>query len=134
MSLLAVTKNCEPKQIPGTTKCYCPVCDPEMEFPFSCHSRRVCGAVKAIVEERSKAPKRKKNPTQPRERLFLGDLVEKALANVGITKQRVSDWLGRPCKCGEKQERLNQLDRWARRVLKRAWAGAKESLEAILEQ
>lgn len=41
----------------------------------------------------------------------LGDIVAGALASVGITKERVSAALGRPCKCGERQEVLNAIGR-----------------------
>jgi len=65
----------------------------------------------------------------PRE---LGDLVSDALATVGITKERVSTWLGRPCGCGQRQERLNQLSRWAKHVLAGQTEDAKKYLERII--
>jgi hypothetical protein len=49
--------------------------------------------------------------------LELGDLVESALTKIGITKDKVEQWLGRPCGCAERQEKLNKLSRWAKRVL-----------------
>lgn len=47
----------------------------------------------------------------------LGDKVEDALRLVGITQERVEKWLGEDCGCEERKERLNQLGRWASRVL-----------------
>ena len=47
----------------------------------------------------------------------LGDNVKKALSAVGITEERVSNWLGAPCNCAERVEKLNQLGNWASRVL-----------------
>ena len=47
----------------------------------------------------------------------LGDAVEQALSSVGITSERVESWLGRPCGCKRRREKLNQLGAWARRVL-----------------
>lgn len=47
----------------------------------------------------------------------LGDLVAQALSLVGITAERVSSWIGRPCGCLERKERFNQLSRWAKGVL-----------------
>lgn len=47
----------------------------------------------------------------------LGDLVEKALSKVGITEERVQKWLGRPCGCRGRKEKLNQLGQWAARLL-----------------
>lgn len=41
----------------------------------------------------------------------LGDMVAAGLAAVGITKERVSKVLGRPCNCGKRQEALNALGR-----------------------
>jgi hypothetical protein len=43
----------------------------------------------------------------------LGDQVESVLSTVGITKERVSRWLGRPCNCPARQEKLNKLGNWA---------------------
>lgn len=62
-------------------------------------------------------------PNRPRSRGFrfgfpkLGDIVEKALGVVGITKERVSEWLGEPCGCVERKEKLNAISAWANRVL-----------------
>jgi hypothetical protein len=41
----------------------------------------------------------------------LGDMTADALAAVGITKERVSRALGRPCKCPERQAWLNRVGR-----------------------
>ena len=43
----------------------------------------------------------------------LGDHLERGLSAVGITKQRVSRLLGRPCKCKQRQRRLNELGQQA---------------------
>ena len=48
----------------------------------------------------------------------LGDFVKSALSAVGITEERVSNWLGAPCNCSERVEKLNQLGEWAKSVLK----------------
>jgi len=77
---------------------------------------------------RKVGPKKTK-PAPPKPPVMeLGDAVEAALRTVGITKERVSTWLGRPCKCPERQEMLNRLSRWARRVL----AGQTEDAEKYL--
>ena len=63
----------------------------------------------------------------------LGDAVEKALTTVGITKERaekVFAWLGLPCGCSERQEKLNQLGRWASRIA----SGKTEKAETYLNQ
>lgn len=41
----------------------------------------------------------------------LGDVVALGLSAVGITKERVSKAIGRPCGCAKRQERLNELGR-----------------------
>lgn len=63
----------------------------------------------------------------------LGDDVEKALTLVGITKSRVSKWLGHDCKCKERQEKLNRLGAWAARVTEGRLERAKEFLETLLK-
>jgi len=58
-------------------------------------------------------------PTPEREALIayldngpgLGDMVSAGLAAVGITPERVSHVLGRPCKCKERAAKLNELGR-----------------------
>lgn len=62
----------------------------------------------------------------------LGDLIESALGTVGITKDRVESWLGEPCGCGERKQKLNQVSAWARRILKGKVEHAREFLDGIL--
>lgn len=59
----------------------------------------------------------------------IGDTVERALATVGLTAERVERWLGRPCGCKERREKLNRLGYWAARVLR----GFTEKAAAYLE-
>lgn len=47
----------------------------------------------------------------------LGDLIEKALTKVGVTKERVEAYLGRPCGCTKRRDKLNQLSNWAYRLV-----------------
>lgn len=62
----------------------------------------------------------------------LGDVIESALSRVGVTKDKVRNWLGLPCNCAERQEKLNQLSRWARMVLAGTLRGAGTYLERFL--
>lgn len=62
----------------------------------------------------------------------LGDLVQRALSSIGVTSERVEEWLGKPCGCKERQEKLNQLGYWAIRVSKGMSNKAKEYLDAII--
>ena len=62
----------------------------------------------------------------------LGDLVANALSTVGITPERVENWLGKPCGCKERQRKLNQLGSWARRVISGKTDDAKHYLDMII--
>ena len=42
----------------------------------------------------------------------LGDMAEKALTAVGVTSERVERWLGRPCGCKGRKEKLNRFGAW----------------------
>lgn len=64
----------------------------------------------------------------------LGDRVESALSLVGITSERVSEWIGEPCNCDIRREKLNALGYWASRVLHRGSHRAKEYLEQIMKE
>ncbi len=81
--------------------------------------------IQSVREQRSKSP-----PQQPRK--LLGDRVSSALAVVGITEDRVSKWLGRPCGCSRRRDKLNRIDAWARGVISKTIDDAKESLERII--
>lgn len=51
------------------------------------------------------------HPAYPRKRAGLGDMVAAGLSAVGITPERVSKALGKPCGCAERKRRLNELGR-----------------------
>jgi hypothetical protein len=48
---------------------------------------------------------------------MLGDVIHQALGLVGLTPERVSRWLGGPCGCEARRQKLNQLTYWAQRVV-----------------
>lgn len=62
----------------------------------------------------------------------LGDRIETALQLVGITKERVSTWLGSPCSCSERQNKLNQLSNAAEEALKSGVDKAKSLFKKML--
>lgn len=62
----------------------------------------------------------------------LGDLVERALSVVGVSKDLVEEWVGGPCGCDERKEKLNQLGNWAFRVVKGKTERAKDFLHRII--
>lgn len=49
--------------------------------------------------------------------MLLGDMVERALTKVGVTKERVEEWVGPGCGCAKRRERLNRLHLWAQRAI-----------------
>ena len=65
---------------------------------------RVCGAaVSALHVRRNCGP-----PPAP---AGLGDMVKAGLSAIGITEERVSAAIGRPCGCSQRAEALNELGR-----------------------
>ena len=64
----------------------------------------------------------------------IGDSLERALSAVGLTSARVSAWLGKPCRCPERRNKLNALGHWAQRVLSGRVDHAVEYLDRILEE
>lgn len=64
----------------------------------------------------------------------LGDRIEQALTILGITKERISKWVGKPCGCPERKEKLNRLGRWATRILRGSLENADKYLNEILEE
>ena len=65
---------------------------------------------------------------------MLGDMIEKALTTVGVTSERVEAWVGGPCNCADRREKLNQLWRWAARVLDGKTEKAEMYLDGIINE
>jgi hypothetical protein len=51
------------------------------------------------------------HPAYPRAKPGLGDMVAAGLSAIGITKERVSAAIGKPCGCAKRQAALNKLGR-----------------------
>ena len=64
---------------------------------------------------------------------MLGTLIESALSSIGLTSERVEKWLGRPCGCKERREKLDSLTRWAARVIMGRSEGAKQYLDSLTQ-
>jgi len=64
----------------------------------------------------------------------LGTLLETALSQVGLTEEKVSGWLGKPCHCKERKEKLDRLSLWAAQTVRRRMPPglARDYLEQIL--
>lgn len=63
-------------------------------------SRHECGMIEIDVHH-------KDYPHKP----GLGDMVKAGLSAIGITEERVSAAIGKPCGCSERAEKLNELGR-----------------------
>lgn len=44
-----------------------------------------------------------------KKRRGLGDIVKAGLSAIGITEERVSKAIGKPCGCGARAEKLNEI-------------------------
>lgn len=65
---------------------------------------------------------------------MLGDRIESALSSVGITSERIERWLGMPCNCGGRKQKLNRLDAWATRIVSGCTEKAVYYLETLLSE
>lgn len=63
---------------------------------------------------------------------LIGDRIANALTFAGVTKERVAIILGSDCGCADRQEYLNDLDRWARYTATATKQKALNYLERIL--
>jgi hypothetical protein len=67
---------------------------------------------------------------------LLGDVVKEALWMIGLTEDKVTAWLGRPCGCEGRREKLNDLDAWARGVLaeRAGIAAVRDTMRGLLKR
>ncbi len=63
----------------------------------------------------------------------LGDRLHSLLDSMGINPNTIEAWLGRPCGCEERRQKLNQLGFWTRRVLSGKIEQAKRFLFDMIE-
>lgn len=63
----------------------------------------------------------------------LGDWIESTLTTVGITSERVEKWLGKPCRCRERKEKLNRFSKWISNLLSgEPTSKAKEEFDTMV--
>lgn len=78
----------------------CPQCGFECKaaimVPCGLPPVKQAAVCKAAIEHQRKKP-------------GLGDIVKSGLSAIGITEERVSKALGKPCGCGKRAEKLNEL-------------------------
>ena len=65
-----------------------------------------CGRTATVRSEKPPVAECRANP-----KTGLGDMVKAGLSAIGITEERVSKAIGRPCGCSERAEKLNELGR-----------------------
>lgn len=73
-----------------------------------------------------------KEPSMTR-KSYLGDWIESALSSVGITSEKVSKWIGKPCSCPERRDKLNAFHLWLERVVKGKYSEDKDTAQRHLE-
>lgn len=64
--------------------------------------------------------------------MLLGDRIESVLSLLGITSERIEAWVGAPCGCKERAEKLNLLEQWAITSLRESGRRSREYLRKIL--
>lgn len=96
--------------------------DPVLEQNWGCDSK----AVRMVTR---KIPQRETDIKES----GLGDKISNTLSLVGITEERVSRWLGAPCGCAERREKLNKLGSWLNNIWNGVTDGAKEKLEDLIK-
>lgn len=65
----------------------------------------------------------------------LGDAAAALLSSVGITKERVNNWIGAECGCAERQEKMNKFGAWVHKAVTGGFIGdehARTELEAAM--
>jgi hypothetical protein len=87
---------------------------PASAFESRCHERgytlaQVRGCI--VRQDGDAITVDETHPSYPRARLGLGDIVKAGLSAVGITEERVSNAIGRPCGCSKRAEQLNAIGR-----------------------
>jgi hypothetical protein len=60
-------------------------------------------------------------------------MLESALKAVGITSERMERWIGKPCGCKERKERMNLLGTCLKLVALRRTDEAKKCFEDLLK-
>lgn len=86
-----------------------------------------------LLKERELPKPRSRAYTPIMNSMGWGDRVHSALEAIGITEERVEDWLGRACAgCAERRRRLNRLGWWMEEIFKGRVAEAKQRFEEML--
>jgi len=65
----------------------------------------------AVDEKTIERAKSRIQASKKKSQLGLGGMIKAGLSAIGITEQRVSKAIGRPCGCGKRAEKLDELGR-----------------------
>lgn len=63
---------------------------------------------------------------------MLGTIIHRALSIAGVTPERVEEWVGAPCGCRDRSQKLDQLTYWALMVARGRLDQARKYLERIM--
>ena len=101
---------------------------------MSAHHRKLCATNPkyALLWDRRYGVVDEEVSIEAPELKLAGDRIEEALSLIGVTKERVEKFIGGPCRCGERQRKINQVDAWARRVISGKAKNAKKLLHKII--
>ncbi len=78
-----------------------------VERGYTLHEVRAC----IVSEDGDTITVDETHPAYPRAKPGLGDMVKAGLSAIGITEERISKAIGRPCGCSKRAESLNALGR-----------------------
>lgn len=65
--------------------------------------------------------------------VYIGDHLYSFFQRIGVTEERVMKWLNSQCRCKERQQKLNDLDRLVRQSVKLTIEQAKHYLHVMYE-
>lgn len=95
------------------------------------------GPGQQILEKIDRGMRTPENPTKEQkvsqQKRYLGDHISSVLTLVGITEDRVTEWLGYPCGCGKRREQLNLLHAWAEKQLRGLFVSKQEAIDQLEE-
>ena len=102
---------------------------------YPCSIHRTCTLTKINAWTRSCDTCSDRDGNQPpvdNNGILVGSAIESALESVGVSKTRVSTWLGVPCNCEEHRDKINRLHQWLAASAKLGIERSKVVIESLL--